>query len=261
MTQSPVSGLIERLRVYADREQTHSGFVLAHIDDLSDAAARLAEVEEALRQIEPFLRHTLGEAPPEGGWPYVVTSPLEVNPRIRQTLGALHDSGSPAEQPHEICSPIYSEERGRWWAECSCGWEYESRYEQDVKLALLEHRNKNPRGAGRVTEVGGEAVLPDGEVCACLSETGERKVRLYERCQRCGAFMEADYAAVAQERIAELERAYRQALQGWYTSIGETADLYYDALLAGWGGIEGYDPGRATGLHREAVRSEQDPRS
>lgn len=31
----------------------------------------------------------------------------------------------------------------------------------------------------------------DGEVCACLDETGERKVRLYERCERCGTFMPA----------------------------------------------------------------------
>jgi hypothetical protein len=50
-----------------------------------------------------------------------------------------------------------------------------------------------------------------------------------------------------------LERAYRQACTNLATirpdltrdfSVGETADLYYDALLAGWGGIEGYDPGR-----------------
>ncbi len=51
----------------------------------------------------------------------------------------------------------------------------------------------------------GAKVLPDDEVCACLSDTGERKVRLYERCQRCGAFMEADYLA------EELEARARQA--------------------------------------------------
>ena len=27
-------------------------------------------------------------------------------------------------------------------------------------------------------------------------------------------------------------------------TLGDQADLWYDALLAGWGGIEGYDPGR-----------------
>lgn len=50
-----------------------------------------------------------------------------------------------------------------------------------------------------------------------------------------------------------LERAYRQACTNLATirpdltrdlSLGEQADLYYDALLDGWGGIEGYDPGR-----------------
>lgn len=36
------------------------------------------------------------------------------------------------------------------------------------------------------------SVLPPDTVCACLDQTGERKVRLYERCLRCAAFMEAD---------------------------------------------------------------------
>jgi len=26
------------------------------------------------------------------------------------------------QQQHDVCSPIYSEERGRWWVDCSCGW-------------------------------------------------------------------------------------------------------------------------------------------
>ena len=34
--------------------------------------------------------------------------------------------------------------------------------------------------------------LPAGTVCACLGETGERKVRVYEECQRCHALMEFD---------------------------------------------------------------------
>jgi hypothetical protein len=53
----------------------------------------------------------------------------------------------------------------------------------------------------------------------------------------------------ALDRIEELERAYRQACMNLATvrpdlsrnlSLGENADLYYDALLAGWGGIEGW---------------------
>jgi hypothetical protein len=61
-------------------------------------------------------------------------------------------------------------------------------------------------------------------------------------------------AEAAERERDNLERAYRQACTNLATirpdmsrefSIGETADLYYDALLAGWGGIEGYDPGRS----------------
>jgi hypothetical protein len=57
-------------------------------------------------------------------------------------------------------------------------------------------------------------VLPDDEVCACLNDTGERKVRLYERCQRCGVFMAADdvaeHLAAAEARVQELEAALRE---------------------------------------------------
>lgn len=51
------------------------------------------------------------------------------------------------------------------------------------------------------------SVLPDDEVCACLHETGERKTRLYERCERCGQFMQADYVM---ERLAAEREAHKQ---------------------------------------------------
>jgi len=38
-----------------------------------------------------------------------------------------------------------------------------------------------------------ENLLPGDKVCACLSETGSRQVRIYERCERCRALMESDY--------------------------------------------------------------------
>lgn len=47
-------------------------------------------------------------------------------------------------------------------------------------------------------------VLPDDTVCPCLNDTGKRTVRLYERCQRCLNFMEADYVS---ERLALLADA------------------------------------------------------
>lgn len=56
-------------------------------------------------------------------------------------------------------------------------------------------------------------VLPDDEVCACLNQTGSRQVRLYERCQQCGGFMEADYLAARLElleAVLELARPF-----GW----------------------------------------------
>jgi hypothetical protein len=58
-------------------------------------------------------------------------------------------------------------------------------------------------------------VLPDDMVCACLDETGERKVRLYERCQRCGAFMASDPEAVG----LDVER-----LQAAILEVGDVAE-------------------------------------
>ena len=51
-----------------------------------------------------------------------------------------------------------------------------------------------------------EILLPDDEVCACLSETGSRQVRIYERCERCRALMESDYPERLQAAEAEATR-------------------------------------------------------
>jgi hypothetical protein len=74
--------------------------------------------------------------------------------------------------------------------------------EANAALAALEElarRTENETqtedGSGRFASAGVPHLLPDDEVCACLDETGERKVRLYEMCQRCGGLMEADYLA------------------------------------------------------------------
>lgn len=56
-------------------------------------------------------------------------------------------------------------------------------------------------------------ILPDDMVCACLDETGERRVRRYDHCQRCGAFMAADDDLVL-VNVAEL-RAKVEALPGY----------------------------------------------
>jgi transcription elongation factor Elf1 len=45
--------------------------------------------------------------------------------------------------------------------------------------------------------------LPDDTVCACLNDTGERKVEIVERCLRCGALMYSDaYHDAVDERAA-----------------------------------------------------------
>lgn len=56
----------------------------------------------------------------------------------------------------------------------SDGWR--NQYAKDVAWLLAEFRAQ---------------VLPDDTVCTCLDETGERHVRKYERCDRCGSFMRA----------------------------------------------------------------------
>lgn len=69
------------------------------------------------------------------------------------------------------------------------------------------------------------------------------------------------------EQKEALERAYRQACMNLATiqpdltregdwTLGEFADLYYDALLDGWGGILGYDRGRKPGVSSPAIRQE-----
>lgn len=58
------------------------------------------------------------------------------------------------------------------------------------------------------------AILPDDEVCPCLSETGSRQVHIYERCVRCGSFMAddsvLDRAEAAEARAARLEAALQR---------------------------------------------------
>lgn len=61
----------------------------------------------------------------------------------------------------------------------------------------------------------GSDVLPDDEVCACLHDTGERQTRLYERCQRCGAFMEADYIIEERDKLRLVAEAAGPALAQW----------------------------------------------
>ena len=63
------------------------------------------------------------------------------------------------------------------------------------------------------------SVLPPDTVCTCLDDTGERKVRVYERCERCGVFMESEREAegnygkvgvvsdrMSVERLAEISK-------------------------------------------------------
>ncbi len=65
-------------------------------------------------------------------------------------------------------------------------------------------------------------------------------------------------AVRAEEALRQTERAFAQACtnlavlrpDGRDMSIGEIADLYRDALLAGWGGIQGW-PLAAAGADRE----------
>src|SRR5262245_33587214 len=45
-------------------------------------------------------------------------------------------------------------------------------------------------------------ILADGTVCACLDETGERYVKTYERCERCGQFMAADPPGIDVDTLA-----------------------------------------------------------
>jgi hypothetical protein len=54
------------------------------------------------------------------------------------------------------------------------------------------------------------ALLPADTVCACLHDTGSRQVRLYERCERCGAFMESDLLDEL-----DLARAVVEAAEEW----------------------------------------------
>ena len=72
---------------------------------------------------------------------------------------------------------------------------------------------KTAAAALRDTPPAGPTILPDDTVCACLDETGERKVKLYGQCQRCGAFMVEDTppAGLNVERLAEAMRRLSQA--------------------------------------------------
>lgn len=77
---------------------------------------------EALRELVPFLRHTLGESPPLGGWPYDPCSPMQVNPRLRAALAA---ADAAHDQPCPTCSGTGELESSdstddRWWKCHSC---------------------------------------------------------------------------------------------------------------------------------------------
>lgn len=75
--------------------------------------------------------------------------------------------------------------------------------------------------AGAATPSGGPLILDADTVCACLDETGERKVRLYEQCQRCGAFMVAATPSGGPLREA-LEEVARRC--EWADAHGEGVD-------------------------------------
>ena len=56
------------------------------------------------------------------------------------------------------------------------------------------------------------------------------------------------------DEVLSLDRSFRQACMNLATirpdptrdgfTLADQAGLWHDALMAGWGGIEGYDPGR-----------------
>jgi len=52
--------------------------------DIRELDNRIAELEAAIRELEPFLKHTLGFV--NFGWPYDPQSPIDVNPRIRKAI-------------------------------------------------------------------------------------------------------------------------------------------------------------------------------
>lgn len=63
---------------------------------------------------------------------------------------------------------------------------------EKIERELVEARAENERLR--------EQVLPGDMVCACLDETGSRTVTVWERCERCHAFMRMpDALAAAQE--------------------------------------------------------------
>ncbi len=74
------------------------------------------------------------------------------------------------------------------------------------------------------------------------------KHEIYEGASGGGAPLAALDALLAENQ--RLEKAYAQACTNLATirpsgiegaTIGDDADRYHDALLAGWGGIEGWD--------------------
>jgi len=67
-----------------------------------------------------------------------------------------------------------------------------------------------------------EIILSADEVCACLHETGERTVRIYERCERCRALMESEYPERLEAAEAEIARL-REAMVRFSRLIARAA--------------------------------------
>jgi len=70
-----------------------------------------------------------------------------------------------------------------------------------------------------------EKILAADEVCACLDETGGRQVRIFERCERCGALMESDLP----EQLAEQSDSADEWREQW-EKANQRAELAERAL-------------------------------
>lgn len=78
-------------------------------DDPADVDAQLARAIERVKDLEgqrdrykaalegvvDFLRWTLAEDAPEGGWEFAPWSPAELNPRLRAALAVLNQKEKP----------------------------------------------------------------------------------------------------------------------------------------------------------------------
>jgi len=73
---------------------------------------------------------------------------------------------------------------------------------------------------------GKKKILPADEVCACLDETGERQVRIFERCERCHALTESDLPEQldAAEREAKRWKMKERAMTDYFADASRRAD-------------------------------------